>query len=172
MNIIKYSELNSSDKIGCILVDGSSINTFNNIFAPLLAELHDLKTQVISNLDEKSNLEVFKPSREFLSNNTKSNSDNFPLHRRISDSVNKINMSYSRNLQDFPYSAIISHDKRKNVEEIILKTIKSLNDDRILKEGIYLSYSKNENEIKEILEEIDFDDNYLRTAELKTSNFK
>jgi len=169
MNVIKYSESNPDDKIGCILVDGTTLNTYNNIFVPLLAELHNIKQNLNTNLDDNSNLE--KPSREFQVNTCKSTSDNFPFHERISENVNKISFSYSRNIQDYPYSAIISHDKRNQVEESILKAIKSLSDDKILKQGKYLTYGNNEDEIKAILNEIDFDENYLRTAELKTSKY-
>jgi len=160
MNVIKNEEINQEDKIGVILVDGSTINTFSKIFAPLLAELNNI------DVDKE-----FKPIKEYSRKKSKSNTLNFPLYERISKSVNQISFSYSRNLQDFPYSAIISHEKRKQVEEIILKAIKSLNEDKILKEGEYFSYSINEKEIKEILDKLQFDENYLRTAELKASKY-
>lgn len=172
MNVIKYSESNILDRVGCILVDGSTINTFNNIFAPVLAELHNLKQHPNENFDEKINMDLFRPNREYARNKSKANVENFPMHERIVESVNKISFSYSRNLLDFPYSAIISYDKRKEVEEIILKAIKNLNDDKILKEGNYLTYGNNENEIKEILKEIEYDENYMKALELKTSNIE
>jgi hypothetical protein len=171
MNVIKYSEMNPDDKIGCILVDGTTINTYYNIFAPLLAELHNINQHLNPNINDKTNLDIFRPNREFSINNSKSSYNDFPFHERISESVNKISFSYSRNIQDYSYSAIISHDKRKQVEEMILKAINSLSDDRILKQGKYLTYSDNEDEIRAILKQIEFDENYLRTAELKTSKY-
>jgi hypothetical protein len=163
MNVIKNVDIIPEDKIGCILVDGSSINTFSKIFAPLLSELHNLTNTEVD--------KEFKPIKEFSMKKSKSSTLNFPYYDRISKNVNKISFSYSRNIQDFPYSAIISHDRRKQVEEIILKAIKSLNNDKILKEGEYFTYSINENEIKEILNKIQFDEDYLRTSELKNSKY-
>jgi hypothetical protein len=178
MNIIKLAENSSEDRIGCVLTDGESLSTFKGLFGPIIAEIHKLDYEIISGISPGSNVisnlvqtnlnqpEPLKPSHDFRIRSGNASNDSFPYFERISEKINKMKFSFSRNLQEVPFPSIMSSEKRTHVESLVSKAINSLQTDKLLSEGKLLNYKDNENEIKEILKEIQFDDNFLKHAEM------
>jgi len=180
MNIVKLGESSPEEKIGCVLTDGESLSTFKGLFGPLIAEVHKFDCELPSGISHSSNditnlvrnnlnhgNEPFKPLHDFRLRSGNATNDSFPYFERISDRINDLKLSFSRNLQDVPFPCIMSSDKRSYVENLIIKSINSLQTDKEIPEGRFLNYTENEKEIKDILTEINFDENILKNAEMQ-----
>jgi hypothetical protein len=180
MNIIKLGENSSEEKIGCVLTDGESLTTFKSLFGPIIAEVHKLDYELPSGISHSSNditnlvrnnlnqaAEPFKPPHDFRLRSGNATNDSFPYFERISDRINNLKLSFSRNLQDTPFPCIMSSDKRSYVESLIIKSINSLQTDKLITEGKFFNYKENEQEIKDILREINFYESLMKNAEMQ-----
>lgn len=158
MNLIKISENNINEKIGLILCDGECINTFEQLVIPIIN---------IANKIENQKLEEFTPHPVL------STQAHFPYNEKILINTKLIRIAYSRNLNEFAFSAIINDKSRENVENSIINTINNLINERILNTGKFYFLKENENEaisiLKESLHDFDEIEAILNSAELKNS---
>lgn len=158
MNILKLAENSPDNKIGCIITDGDCIQTFASLLNPIINEA--------DNLSENKTSEYPLPPLNPVGV--------FPHNDRIAERVTTVRIAYSRNLSDTAFTSIISADKRTQVENAITKSINALVNDKIIKEGKYLSIKDNEEEIRDIFKNFknyDYEavDDYMKHAELKNA---
>ena len=158
MNLMKISENKISEKIGVLLTDGDCINTFDELLTPIIN---------IVNKTENQKLE------EFIPDPTLSNSAHFPFNEKILVNTKLIRISYSRNLQDYPFTSLINEKNRGIVENFIVTAINNLLNEKIIVNGKYFYLKDNENEtinkLKETLHDYDEIENLMNSAELKGS---
>lgn len=159
MNLIKISENKITEKIGILLSDGNSIDTFDQLVVPIINSV---------NKTENKKLE------EFIPDPINSISANFPYNDKILLSTKLIRIAYSRNLQDFAFSSIISEKNRANVENLITSAISNLVSEKFLNNGKFYYLKENEQEainlLKESLHDYDDIDSLMTHGELKNSN--
>jgi arginine kinase len=161
MNVIKLGESAPEDKIGCILTDGNCITTFSQLLSPLISDIHRFDTD-----SQADGVEQYRPLNEFTVNITQAGVGNFNNQDRICENIHVVRLIYNRNIQDVPFTSIMTSDRRQFVESAVTKAIGLLKDDKSLKEGKYLTYNENEEEVKRILREVNYDESYLKNAEL------
>ena len=162
--LTKLSGAKSQDSVGCVFTDSNCLNTFNPFLGPLMVELHKYQPTPNDNLPET---EKFRPSRVANIFNSQGTNDNFPLYERISNKVENLMFSFSRNLYDTPFPAILTKEKRASVENTILKAVNQMLDDKILSEGNFFNFKDNENELNSILPEYEIDLDLLEKAGMK-----
>jgi len=161
MNLIKISENKLNEKIGILLCDGESINTFDQLVIPLINFVNETENQKLE---------------EFIPDPVLTTQAHFPYNDKILFNTKLIRISYSRNLQDFAFSSIINDKNRANVENLIITAINNLISEKAINNGKFYFLKENENEainlLKEKMHDYDEFDNLMNYAELKNSIFK
>lgn len=176
MDLIKIGEVDNNSKVGVALTDYDCLEQFSNLLEPIIQETH--------NLIDKGNNIVIKHSYSVGKNKITENLEqnlsnyniiNFPFQRNINGSIKSLRVEFSRNLEDFPFSNIITKEKRESISKNIKAALSTLSSEEpILKKGKYVSLSSSkESELTDILKEfnINFDDmnNYMISANMNSS---
>lgn len=153
MNMIRPVEKRNEpdDKIGLLLTDADCIDQFSQLIEPMVSDLHRLIDSTTS--------QPKKPSYSISNHNSSSiNSQsacriNFPYESIVNENIRAIRFEFSRNLQDFPFSAIITREKRESVEQNIKGALTSLSSDEpLFKNGKYTAITEeNESDVMEML---------------------
>ena len=114
-NIIDILQLGiniSSDKIGCMLIDGSSIEIFPEFFYPIIEKYHNIKINENNKYFEKKNLNL---------------KDNFfPKIYKLTSKCVIMRFIVSRNLSNFPFLNIANNEQKKEIENILINKINDL----------------------------------------------
>jgi hypothetical protein len=158
MNIVKLAENNVNDKIGCVITDSDALSAFAALLQPIILEIHKMPLEL--------------SNHEYNSNFSLANFSNFPHNDEVITKISYVSFSFSRNLQDYPFTPLLTSEKRSHIENIITKAINALITDQSIKNGKFYHLKDNENEVRNILREVNIDEIWLKNAELKQGNIK
>ena len=170
MDLIRLGELEASHKIGVCLTDSDCLDEFSNLLDPIMQESHDLNDKVNSTVIKHNYL--IRKSKIVEEKDDNFSFYNFPFQSNIVGSIKNIRIEISRNLEDYPFSNIISKEKRESVLKQIKGAITTLSQDEpLLKKGKLLNVD--EDVLIEVLKDMDIDyenmNNYMITGNMKTS---
>lgn len=153
-HILKLSESNPQDTIGCLLTDGDCLPVFHELFTPIITQLHNLKEPQTNFVNDS-----FPMQKTALA---------FPYCSSIQNKFKSISVSYSRNIKNYPYCNVITGDKRAQVELEIVTALKALMKDKAILEMNHITYNSNQSKWDEILSYVRFDVNWNQKAQMGT----
>ncbi len=154
-SISKISESLPSDPIGCILSDSDCLNVYKPIFDPIIEEVHDIK---------------IKELKEYKLNNYNRvlNSDIGLI--QLKGYIKKIHLSFSRNIQDYPFNNYSSgNDRIGNLTEFLNSEIENKITEHIIPKLKKLTYKENKSEVEKILNTINYDLIWFHASGVKHS---
>ena len=171
MDIIKLGEVDINSEIGLALSDSDCLEQFQNLLEPIVQDIHELYDEE-SKTVIKHNYNIKKS--KLIDENKSNNFINFPFQNSINSSIKNLKIEFSRNLEEFPFSSIISKEKRESIIKTIKAAIQTLStEEPLLKKGqLFNITSEEEINIKEQLEEVGMDydslNSYMISANLKS----
>lgn len=156
-HILKLSESDPSDRVGCLLTDGDCLPVFNELFVPIINQLHNLNTapqciQLDYDNSSLQNAHLF-----------------FPYYQSIQKDIKSFAVSYSRNLKAYPYCNTIQFDRRLQVESEVITAIDALMKEKTIPEMKSVTYKTNQSKWNEILNYVHFDSEWNQKAQMAIS---
>lgn len=154
-NLTILSDIYPMDPIGCIITEGECLIVFSRLFFPLLSSLH----HIIINQGYKPFLIDSFDLMNIDDNYIQTNQD-------LQSNLKKISLSWSRNVSGYPFNYKLNSNNRNYIEQLIIKEIKQLESKEIITKCIQLSYKKDVGECSEILNVLNFQQEWLNKLEL------
>ena len=154
-SISKITELLPEDQIGCIISDSDCVNVYKPIFDPIIEEVHEIKINQLKEykLNHYSNV---------------LNSD-IGLNQ-LKGYIQKIHLSFSRNIQDYPFNNYsCGNDRIGNVTEFLVNEIENKMQEHIIPKMKKYTYKEDKNIVDKILNDINFDLKWFHNSGLKHS---
>eukprot|EP00340_Litonotus_pictus_P009846 CAMPEP_0170524312 /NCGR_PEP_ID=MMETSP0209-20121228/9735_1 /TAXON_ID=665100 ORGANISM="Litonotus pictus, Strain P1" /NCGR_SAMPLE_ID=MMETSP0209 /ASSEMBLY_ACC=CAM_ASM_000301 /LENGTH=766 /DNA_ID=CAMNT_0010812909 /DNA_START=274 /DNA_END=2574 /DNA_ORIENTATION=+ len=169
MDVIRLGELDQSNSIGITLTDSDCIDQFSNLIEPIINDVHDL-------VDKGNNVVIkhnYKVGKNTIVEKKEEDSSfiNFPFQNNINSAIKSLKVEFSRNLEDFPFSSIITKEKRESITKNIKAAISTLSaNEPLLKKGRFISISsEEESSLVDILREVGIDYEALKSYMITTN---
>lgn len=158
-SLTKLSNNKPLDPIGCVIVDGDCINVYSSLLNNIISSVHLIP----------SDLSTLKEYRISQFDSMKANE--LPIGSNdLINKANKIILSFSRNISDYPFNHFSSGtNKLASVEELLNKAILTLQSDSIISACNQYSMKNNQNEIMTLLDYVHFDMEWYNASGLNQS---